>query len=174
MPAVLQADENAEIIISDLSHTVVEEWKRLLDQTLNASQLSYAAFDFCDIPLRDCTIDVVADHSGILNCIGEKAAALREVYRVLKPGGLFVSFGGFVTRETLEALPEKDRTALLKEWPVVLENLYEETVLAGFRKIDGEIMDGWCTDEGESGFADWAQARGINVMFSDYIRYCEK
>ena len=174
MPCILQTDLAARIIVSDLSHTVVEEWKKFLDKELDSPHLCYAAFDFCDIPFNDCTIDVVSDHAGILNCVGDRSAALREVYRVLKPGGLFVSSGAFVTKETLQALPENIRKDLLLEWPCVLENLYEETMLAGFRKIDSEVMDGFCTDEGNSDFADWATARGINIQFTDYVRFCEK
>ena len=174
MPCILQTDLAARIIVSDLSHTVVEEWKKFLDKELDSPHLCYAAFDFCDIPFNDCTIDVVSDHAGILNCVGDKSAALREVYRVLKPGGLFVSSGAFVTKETLQALPENIRKDLLLEWPCVLENLYEETMLAGFRKIDSEVMDGFCTDEGNSDFADWANVRGINIQFTDYVRFCEK
>lgn len=174
MPCILQTDLAARIIVSDLSHTVVEEWKKFLDKELDSPHLCYAAFDFCDIPFNDCTIDVVSDHAGVLNCVGDRSAALREVYRVLKPGGLFVSSGAFVTKETLQALPENIRKDLLLEWPCVLENLYEETLLAGFRKIDSEVMDGFCTDEGNSDFADWANARGVNIQFTDYVRFCEK
>ena len=87
MPFILQADPAARIIVSDLSHTVVEEWKQFLDAEHDSPYLCYAALDFCDIPFKSGTVDVIGDHSGILNCIGDQSAALRECYRVLKPGG---------------------------------------------------------------------------------------
>ena len=174
MPMILQADLTSQIIVNDISHTVVEEWKNFLDRELDSPHLCYAAFDFCDVPFNDCTIDVVSDHSGIFSCLGDKAAALREVYRVLKPGGLFVSYGGFVTKESLAALTEEARRDLARDWPWIVENLYEETLLAGFRKIDNLVIDGWCSDELDSGLGEWARKRGISVRFTDCIRICEK
>lgn len=174
MPLILQADPAAQVIVSDLSHTVVDEWKKFLDQELDSPHLCYAAFDFRDIPFNDCTIDIVSDHSGIFSCLENKSAALREVYRVLKPGGLFISYGGFVTKESLSELSEEHRRELRHDWPYIVENLYEETVLAGFRKIDNLVIDGWRSDELDSGLGEWARERGISVQFTDCIRICEK
>lgn len=174
MPCILQADPAAQVIVNDLSHTVVEEWKKFLDKELDSPHLCYAAFDFCDIPFNDCTIDVVSDHSGIFCCLGDKSAALREVYRVLKSGGLFVSYGGFVTKESLAALSEEKRLELARDWPGIVENLYEETLLAGFRKIDNIVIDGWNSDELDSGLGEWAREREVKVQFTDCIRICEK
>ncbi len=174
MPFVLQADPSAQIIISDLSHTVVEEWKRFLDQELDSPFLYYAALDFCDIPFESCTVDAIADHGGIINCIGNQSTALRECYRVLKPGGILVSLNGFVTKEALASLPDHAQQALLKDYPSIFNNLYEDTVLAGFRKIDSMVTDTWTTDEGDSGIAELARDLGVTVRFTEYVRFCEK
>ena len=174
MPFILQTDPSAQIIVSDLSHAVVEEWKHLLDQELDSPFLYYAALDFCDIPFKSCTVDVIADHGGIINCIGDQSTALRECYRVLKPGGILVSLNGFVTKETLAALPEHAQQALLKKYPSIFNNLYEDTVLAGFRKIDSMVTDTWTTDEDDSGIAEFARDLGITLKFTEYVRFCEK
>lgn len=174
MPFILQADPTAQIIISDMSHTVVEEWKKLLDKELDSPHLYYAALNFCSIPFNDCSIDIVSDHGGIINCIGDRSAALREVYRILKPGGLFVSLNGFITKETLAALPEHAQQSLLRKYPEAFDNLYEDTVLAGFRKIDSVVQGVWSTDEDQSGIADFARELGVNVQFTEYVRYCQK
>lgn len=174
MPYILQADPTAQIIINDLSRVVVHEWKQLLDREMDSPNLSFAVFDFCNIPFEDCSIDVVSDHSGIINCIGNQADALREVYRVLKPGGILVSLNGFVTKEALASLPDHAKQELLKAFPSITDNLYEDTILAGFRKIES-IVDGvWTTDEGDSGIADMAKELGVTVQFTQYVRVCEK
>lgn len=86
MPYILRSNPDATIIINDLSPTVVREWKQFLDKELNSPNISYAVFNFCDIPFEDNSIDVVSDGGGIGNTEdGDKGKALKEVYRVLNP-----------------------------------------------------------------------------------------
>ena len=175
MPFILQADPAARIIVSDRSRVAVEEWKRFLDRELDSPYVYYAALDFCDIPFRSCTVDVISDHGGIINCIGDRSAALRECWRVLRPGGTLVSLNSFVARETLASLPDDARRALLREYPFISDSLYEDTVLAGFRKIDSEAAGSWSTEEDrDSSIAGFARSLGITIEFTQYIRFCEK
>lgn len=180
VPYILRADPDASIIINDISPTVVQEWKKLLDKELDSPNLGYAAFDFCHIPFRDSCIDVVSDRAGIGNMatakggIGDKGLALKEVYRILKPDGMLVTTVGFVTRETLAGLPEQAQKVLLEKRPDIFEDLYEEAVLAGFRKIDSIVSGYWDTDNDESDIANLARSLGVNVRFTDCVRCCRK
>lgn len=175
MPFILKSDASAHVIVNDLSKIVLKEWKNLLDKEIESPNLQYAAFDFCDMPLKNGSIDVVCDHGGIMNCVGERAKALQEVYRVLKPGGVLISFCGFTTRESLSELPENARTEILSIYPEIAEDLYEETILAGFERIDSHMMGTWTTKEdSDSGIATLADALGVEVRFTQYVRWCWK
>ena len=134
----------------------------------------YAAFDFCQMPFKDNSIDVISDGGGIGNCEGVKAKALKEAYRVLKPGGKLITSTGFVNKETLAALPAETQRVLIQKRPDVFEDLYEDTVLAGFSKIDSVISGCWYTGDDESTIADLARSLGVNLKFTSYTRYCSK
>lgn len=174
MPYILKANPDATIIISDLSPTVIREWKQFLDKTLDSPHIYYAVFDFCQMPFPDNSIDLISDFGGIANCIGDKSKALKEAYRVLKPGGKLITSTGFVTKETLASLPQEAQKVLLEKRPDIFEDLYEDTVLAGFHQIDSVIDGCWYTDDDDSFIADLARSLQINLKFTSYIRYCTK
>ena len=174
MPYILKANPDATIIISDCSPTVVREWNRFLTQSLDSPNLHYAVFDFCNMPFPDHSIDMISDRGGIGNCESSKATALKEAFRVLKPGGTLVTSTGFVNKQTLSSLPTEAQHILLEKRPDVFEDLYEDTVLAGFSKIDSVISGCWYTDDDESDIADLARSLGVNLKFTSYTRYCTK
>ena len=92
----------------------------------------------------------------------------------MKPGGKLITSTGFVNKETLAALPEDVQRVLTSKRPDVFEDLYEDTVLAGFSKIDSVISGCWYTDDDESTIADLARSLGVNLKFTSNTRYCIK
>ena len=81
---------------------------------------------------------------------------------------------GFVNKETLAALPGEVQNVLIEKRPDIFEDLYEDTVLAGFSKIDSVISGCWYTDDDDSAIADLARSLGVNLKFTSYTRYCTK
>lgn len=81
--------------------------------------------------------------------------------------------------ETGHAIPDIDLLLELSHLYHVsinemLEDLYEDTVLAGFNKIDSVISGSWYTDSDDSTIADLARSMGVNLKFTSYVRYCTK
>ena len=126
-----------------------------------------------DIPWREDAFDTV-----LMKMDAEEPELaermIAEARRVLKPGGQLITSTGFVTRETLDALPTAARQVILTHRPDVVDSLYDATVLAGFRQIDSEICGGWDTDDDDSSIADLARSLGVNLHFTSYIRTCIK
>ncbi|HBL83837.1 MAG: hypothetical protein A2Y17_08145 [Clostridiales bacterium GWF2_38_85] len=174
MPAILLEKPDSEIIISDLSPTVVLEWKKLFENEFFPPNVHYVALDNCDLPFYDNSIDVISAGGGFGNTEGDKFKALIEIYRVLKPGGLYITGDGFVTGEMLKSLPEKAQKVLLEKRPDIFEDYYEATVTAGFKTIDNIIRGGWSTENDQSTIADLARELGVVLKFSGYLRCCIK
>jgi len=176
MPYVLFEDFDAEIIISDWSPTVMREWRKLFEEEkLYPPNIHYAALDNCDIPFQDNTIDVVSAGGGFGNTEGDKHKALTEIYRILKPGGLYIVGDGFVTKEMLHSLPKHAQEVLLEKRPDIFEDYYEASVSLGFKTIDNQVYKtGWSTKNDEGGMADLANSLGVEIIFSSYLRSCIK
>lgn len=174
MPAILLENLNSNIIISDLSPTIVREWKKLFDKEFYPPNVHYAALDNCDLPFNDNSIDVISAGGGFGNTEGDKFKALTEIYRVLKPGGLYVSGDAFVTQEMLKSLPLDAQKVLLEKRPDIFDDYYEASVTAGFKTIDNIVCGGWSTKNDESMIADLAREFKVEITFTGYLRYCIK
>ena len=137
--------------------------------------IHFAAFSFLDIPFKNETIDVVSDGGGIGNIIGgDKNEVYKEVFRVLKQDGLFITGGGYVTTETLLSLPKEASEAIEAKRPDMLDNCYNGLVEAGFTHIETVVSHGWYTEDDDSAFADLARSLGVNIKVTGLIRFCQK
>ena len=81
VPAVLNLNPDARILISDIDPLVLAAWKSFLRNKY--PYVSYACFDATRMPLRSESVDVVVSSGGFGN-IPYNHIALLEAYRVLR------------------------------------------------------------------------------------------
>ncbi|MBR6684102.1 MAG: helix-turn-helix transcriptional regulator [Firmicutes bacterium] len=63
---------------------------------------------------------------------------------------------------------------LLEKKADIFQDLYEESVLAGFTKIDSYVTGRGYTENDESELADLARSLGVNLELTGCLRYCYK
>lgn len=175
-PATLMKDYNANIMISDLCPTIVREWQNLFDDMDNPPQnIEYAAFNVCDIPFVDNSIDVISGSGAVINIEGNRDQALKEIYRVLKPGGLFVFDYIYVTKDYYDQIPTEAARTIKERYPTAFWdtlNIFDEL---GFSKVDVVKGEGtWSNKDDDSNLADLCRSLSTSLMFSGFVRYCIK
>jgi predicted SAM-dependent methyltransferase len=101
------------------------------------SPLAMVKMDLTDIQYPDNSFDVILC-SHVLEHIPDDGAAMREMYRVLKPGGwaaVQVPISGKVTYENWGAVSEEDRVSNFGQWDHVRKygvDIADRLKLAGF------------------------------------------
>lgn len=89
IPAMLAVDPSASMLVSDVEHAVLDEWSSLLRQQAPDMNLSFACFDARNIPIKNGSVDCFSSING-LTSIPNHHLAIREIFRVLRPGGFLV------------------------------------------------------------------------------------
>ena len=178
MPATLMQDYNAHIMISDLCPTVVREWQKLFKNIENPPpNLAFSAFNACDMPFHDNSFDVVSGHGAIINIEGggdSRNRALREVFRVLKPGGLFVFDFGFITEAFYNTLPLDAREIIKERSPTIFWDTLDIFDSLGFSQIETINTGTWSNENDQSTLADLCRSLGVSLTFSNFTRFCVK
>lgn len=85
MVAAAMTGPTGRVVGIDMSSEMVERARQNLSQT-NLKNVSFHESSAEDLPFPDKDFDVVIS-SGVFNLVPEKLKALREVFRVAKPGG---------------------------------------------------------------------------------------
>jgi ubiquinone/menaquinone biosynthesis C-methylase UbiE len=174
-PAVLMKNYNANIMISDLSPTVVKEWYNLFIKMDNPPpNIEYAVFDVCDIPFANDSIDVVSGSAAIINIEGNRDLALKEIYRVLKPGGLFAFDYIFVTEEYYSQMPVDARKIIKEKFPTAFWDSLRIFDELGYSEVETIFTGQWSNKDDESTLADLCRSLSTELIFSGFIKYCKK
>lgn len=175
VPAILMKDYNAHIMISDLCPTIVREWKNHFNSMINPPpNIEYAAFNLCDMPFKDNSIDVISGSAAIINIEGNRDQALKEIYRVLKPGGLFVFDYVYVTQEYYEQMPSLAREIIKERFPTAFWdtiNIFEEL---GYSEVETIQQNTWSNKDDESTLEDLCRSLNTELVFSGFMKYCIK
>ncbi len=81
-----QVGDTGEVVLADINHAMLERGRRrMIDRGLGAN-ISIAQVDAEELPFEDASFDCVTIAFGLRN-VTDKDAALRSMFRVLKPGG---------------------------------------------------------------------------------------
>ena len=178
VPAILMKNYSANIMISDLCPTVVSEWKKQLESLdTPPPNIEYAAFNVCDIPFSDNCIDVVSGHGAVINIEGggdSRDRALREVFRVLKPGGLFVFDYVFVTEEFHNNMPATERKIIKERHPNIFWDTLSIFDNLGFSRVETIKTGTWSNKDDQSDLADLCRSLNLPLTFSEFTRFCIK
>ncbi len=79
---------NAHIDCLDYSSTMLDRYQARIDNNVYP-QFHFLEGDVGDLPFDDNTFDAVLSMNG-MHCFPDKKQALKELHRVLKPGGFFI------------------------------------------------------------------------------------
>jgi SAM-dependent methyltransferase len=174
-PAVLMKNYKANIMISDLSPTVVREWYGLFNKMNNPPpNIEFAVFDVCDMPFIDNSLDVVSGSAAIINIKGNRDLALKEIYRVLKTGGLFVFDYIFVSEEHYNQMPIGPREIIKENYPTAFWDSLEIFDELGYSEVETIVTGQWSNKDDESDLADLCRSLNSELIFSGFIKYCKK
>lgn len=79
---------DVQSVVCDLTHGMLDVGQQRDEACTYASRLSWCCGDAQKLPFADETFDGYTISFGLRN-VGERASALKEAYRVLRPGGWF-------------------------------------------------------------------------------------
>ncbi len=83
--ASLRAGPRGQVMGLDFTPAMIAKARANIER-MGASNVRIIEGNATEIPLPDASVDVVTSN-GVLNLVPDKAAAFREIFRVLKPGG---------------------------------------------------------------------------------------
>lgn len=78
--------KKGRVVLSDINHAMLDVGRRRLEDRGISGNVSYMLANAEDLPFADGEFDVVTIAFGLRN-VTDKDAALREMHRVLRPGG---------------------------------------------------------------------------------------
>jgi len=175
-PAILTKNHDAYVIVSDINAIIAKEWYKLIHH-LKYPNTTAMAFNICDMPFRDGTIDVVSSRNGFVNIesgTGSHEHALREVFRVLKDGGMFIMDEIVLSQECINQLQDNHLLILSAKYPHLFSDFRQECTQVGFKNVSDKIYSTWSNADDQSDLATLCKRLGVVLHFNTYLRFCIK
>jgi ubiquinone/menaquinone biosynthesis C-methylase UbiE len=132
---IIKKNPKMPCLVTDIYAHLVKNLRLFVNRELTEYNINFSSFDNFDMPIIDNSLDYITSIDGIsdigsgsaisgnelqfLHLTAGKEKAINEVYRILKPGGYFITFERYV------------------EWTFDLPKIYEECNLHG--KLLGEF-----------------------------------
>jgi len=88
---ILAGEKGARVIGIDIEAPLLERARRYVEKAGLSDRIQLMLTKPGPLPLDDASVDVVYS-SGVFTQVADKLGAFRDIYRVLRPGGLFISY----------------------------------------------------------------------------------
>lgn len=170
MPAILTAEPEIDIYVTDIAFSVVNEWKKFFEKSNHGSNIHFAACDARYLPFPDNSISSISS-IGIGN-VNDIEKVFSEVYRVLKPGGFFTAEDMLLNDKTKEIMP-RELVEWYEEWCEIrgqrngkFVEIFEQL---GFSRINKIYIGTNKLDPEESTLSKKAWEYGVMLEFDTYI-----
>lgn len=140
---ILAREKGARVIGLDIEAPLLERARAYAEKAGLADRISFVHTVPGPLPLDDASVDVVYS-SGVFTQIADKRGMFRDIYRVLRPGGLFVSYDWMRGPEPYS--PDMLRWFELEGLTYAMDTLENHGVIlaeAGFQDIRLEVDGGW-------------------------------
>lgn len=125
-----------DIILLDQSQEMQNIAARNIVEAGLEKRLSTLLADIHEIPLDDCSVDIVVSRGSVFFW-EDQSRAFREIYRVLAPGGVTFIGGGFGSIEIKKQIDEK-MMARQKDWLDVTRERMSANTIQKFHTALGE------------------------------------
>ncbi len=163
---VLRRNPNASILVTDIVPQILELWQAFLLEKALGQNVSFAAFDAKEMPIRDNSIAAVSSAGGFDN-IANHDLAIREAVRVLLPGGRLFAFEFAFDLSDIARLPLSMRDSMATESPATVRGWRSLLEDAGLRLDWHETTAGRDLVPEEGGLPNEAAKHGVTLR----VRY---
>ncbi len=153
--------------MNDIEYRVLLEWRRFLREINRGKYVGFLAADARKLPIKDDSLDIIVSAGGFSNIAGHRTA-LREAFRVLRPGGKLYMIEGGVLREDFEKLPVKIQEKWLNEFPALLGEWDKIVSDIGFKIIFYERKGLKTISPDESELGKEAHRYGVTLHYTGF------